>query len=102
MCCLLHYLLIVVCLLAEMDPGDMLFVPSYWWHEVVSTPGTIQNFNLEGTLADSYVHLNVAINHWFDPLFLKEYPCAVCRKYPNKKYGYALLDLVTGTSTPHN
>lgn len=78
----------------EVGAGDMIFVPSFWWHEVASAPGpTRRTFPPDsGDNHDAHMHLNVAINHWFDPLFLKEYPCASCRKYVNKKYARLLIE----------
>ena len=55
-------------------PGEALFVPSYWWHEVASSPS-------EETIDD--LSLNVAINFWFQPLYSKSFPCASCRKKLN-------------------
>eukprot|EP01041_Mallomonas_annulata_P007663 gene7664-15684_t len=83
-------------------PGQVLFVPSYWWHEVQSSPGTprpipspspsagsTKEYNKRprtrrtGTMSQS---LNVALNMWYEPLFEKEFPCAHCRKRFNGKY----------------
>ena len=60
--------------------GDALFVPSFWWHEVVSTPGPSQTFQ------EKKIRLNAAINYWFEPLYTKEFPCAECSKHLNMKY----------------
>mmetsp|Transcript_4310 Transcript_4310/g.7338 ORF Transcript_4310/g.7338 Transcript_4310/m.7338 type:complete len:84 (+) Transcript_4310:1749-2000(+) len=79
----------------------MLFVPSFWWHEVTSSPGLKQNTKNDAAAAGDYIHLNVAINHWFDPLYLKEYPCATCRKYPNKNYGNFLLNNSKSSYSEH-
>ena len=68
----------------------MIYVPSFWWHEVTSTPGPRRR---DGSVADGeFIQLNAAINRWFDPLYLKEFPCATCAKYVNKKYTDMLYD----------
>lgn len=94
----------------------MIFVPSFWWHEVKSSPGPVRKAvgdmditadtvddgigNCEeggddsNVSAPSCVQLNIAVNLWFDPLYLKEFPCASCKKYVNKRYGGMLLDHV--------
>jgi peptidyl-lysine (3S)-dioxygenase / protease len=78
------------------EAGDVVFVPSFWWHEVASAPGPVRRAAAADTAGEEEegggVQLNVAINYWFDPLFLKEYPCATCKKYVNKKYGSMLLE----------
>ena len=93
----------------------MLFVPSFWWHEVASSPGPVRHHVTEKgdrspsspaesgqycdkSEADDTVQLNVAVNYWFDPLFLKEYPCATCKKYVNKKYASILLEKYGGVT----
>ncbi|CAM9422558.1 unnamed protein product [Ectocarpus fasciculatus] len=58
----------------EVGPGEALFVPSYWWHEVASQPS-------EEAIHD--ISLNLAINFWFEPLYSKSFPCASCRKKLN-------------------
>ena len=67
--------------------GDALFVPSFWWHEVYSSPGPSQSYR------GDYIQLNAAINYWFEPLYTKEFPCAKCSKHLNKKYGIKLNHL---------
>ena len=41
----------IVC---EVTPGDILFVPSFWWHEVYSSPDVDDGWNL-------------AVNWWYHP-----------------------------------
>lgn len=48
-----------------LHPGDMLYLPSSWFHEVSSFPDTSSDTNL------SNVHL--AINYWFAPPNTKSY-----------------------------
>ena len=36
----------------HLEPGDMLFLPSYWWHEVYSRPDTAKGWNM-------------AVNWWY-------------------------------------
>ena len=53
--------------------GEMLYLPSYWWHEVQSFP-------------DLDEFLNIAVNFWYEPFFAKEFPCADCPFEINPKY----------------
>ena len=62
----------------EVHEGDVLFLPSYFWHEVESTVLT-KGSNI------AYDH-HVAMNLWMWPLFDKEtFPCHDCGKRFNKK-----------------
>uniref|UniRef100_A0A5S6QMQ3 JmjC domain-containing protein n=1 Tax=Trichuris muris TaxID=70415 RepID=A0A5S6QMQ3_TRIMR len=47
------------------EAGDVLYIPSYWWHEVQSFPDVEENRNL-------------AVNFWYSPFWHKEFPCADC------------------------
>jgi len=58
-------------------PGEILFLPSYWWHEVASVP-------------DEF-HRNIAVNYWYTPFYDKEFPCKNCRLFVNPHY-YNLKD----------
>jgi peptidyl-lysine (3S)-dioxygenase / protease len=50
-------------------PGDALFLPAHWWHEVTSSPDP----------RPPWLHpRNVAINYWYAPVWTKPYPCATC------------------------
>jgi len=40
--------------ICEVAPGDLLFVPSFWWHEVYSSPDVDDGWNL-------------AVNWWYHP-----------------------------------
>mmetsp|Transcript_26049 Transcript_26049/g.56630 ORF Transcript_26049/g.56630 Transcript_26049/m.56630 type:complete len:536 (-) Transcript_26049:1237-2844(-) len=66
--------------------GDFLYLPSFWWHHVVSEPGT---------QADDEHPLNLALNYWFSPLFTKEFPCQNCKLKLNPKYLDTLVDMST-------
>lgn len=68
----------------EVHQGEALFLPSYFWHEVASTPGPPMAFPRSGPL--EYIQMNVAVNFWYPPLFSKEFPCATCRKEFNTEY----------------
>ncbi|XP_006818312.2 bifunctional peptidase and (3S)-lysyl hydroxylase Jmjd7-like [Saccoglossus kowalevskii] len=59
------------------DEGDILFMPSFWWHEVQSYPS-------------STTHRNVAINFWYEPFFTKEFPCPTCPLDVNPIYAHLL------------
>ena len=58
----------------RVEANEALFVPSFWWHEVASTPGQER---LGG------MPYNFAVNVWWAPLFDKEFPCPSCPKSPN-------------------
>ena len=62
----------------EVGPGEALFVPSFWWHEVYSRPST--------KAAADRSRLNIAVNFWYPPLYNKEFPCASCKKNFNSDY----------------
>jgi len=49
------------------NEGDVIYVPSFWWHEVKSQP------SLESP------RVNLAVNHWFQPFYLKSFPCKRCK-----------------------
>ena len=54
-------------------PGDALFMPSFFWHEV-------------DTEADERTGTSLAVNAWFKPIFDKDFPCASCRPYASRTY----------------
>lgn len=56
----------------DVQPGEALFLPSFHWHEVRSSPDD------QGR--------NTAVNMWFDPFWTKEFPCADCRMELNPLY----------------
>ena len=70
--------------------GEALYVPSFFWHEVESEPGLSKRERGYDTdnLYSNYLDakLTVAVNYWFEPLYKKEFPCSVCRKYRNIAY----------------
>lgn len=67
----------------RVDSGSMLFVPSYYWHEVISETGS-DGVNTQPDEDDGMrVHFNAAINFWYPPLFHKLFPCALCEKSLN-------------------
>ncbi|WAR02933.1 JMJD7-like protein [Mya arenaria] len=59
------------------DEGDVLFMPAFWWHEVQSFPSQQQRRNL-------------AVNFWYDPFLVKEFPCQECQLDINSKYRHLL------------
>jgi len=67
----------------EIRRGDVLYLPSFWWHEVRSKP-------------DAF-HRNIAVNYWYTPVLDKEFPCAGCRLYVNPRYYDELSRLQAGT-----
>ncbi|XP_023931467.1 jmjC domain-containing protein 7 [Lingula anatina] len=59
------------------NEGEVLFMPAYWWHEVMSSPGQQD-------------HRNLAVNFWYEPFFTKEFPCAECSLDVNPFYHHLL------------
>lgn len=83
--------------------GEAIFVPSYFWHEVSSSPGQEQKYNGNSAFNDNdplpkkfdRIAMNVAINYWFSPLYKKEFPCKSCRKKFNyEEYSSIIRDWV--------
>ncbi|EDV23297.1 uncharacterized protein TRIADDRAFT_58435 [Trichoplax adhaerens] len=52
----------------EISPGDALFMPAFWWHEVQSFP-------------DKKEKRNLAVNFWYEPFFTREFPCPTSKAY---------------------
>ncbi|XP_029195651.2 bifunctional peptidase and (3S)-lysyl hydroxylase JMJD7-like [Acropora millepora] len=59
------------------NEGDVLFMPSFWWHEVQSYPSENEPRNL-------------AVNFWYEPFLTKEFPCATCKMEINDYYRHML------------
>ena len=82
--------------------GEMFFVPSFWWHEVQSSPGDLVNATTTiDTGLDDHRHMqyNAAINMWYTPLFDKNFPCPLCKKFLNLgAYQHELETLLQFTS----
>jgi peptidyl-lysine (3S)-dioxygenase / protease len=69
------------------EQGDALFVPSFWWHEVTSSPSqTNYTINLQDGQRILELPLNMAVNYWFSPLYDKGFPCRTCLKSFNNLY----------------
>ena len=61
----------------------MLFVPSWWWHQVDTSAEP------EQVEPDSGLELagwSAAFNFWFEPLYVKGYACASCELQRNPAY----------------
>jgi jumonji domain-containing protein 7 len=70
--------------------GDAIYLPSFYWHEVISKPGKPMPFSS----SSHDVRMNAALNYWFDPVFEKEFPCSSCRKKINyESYSIKLKQL---------
>lgn len=96
--------------------GEAIFVPSFYWHEVTSTPSNPTSFHhhpdegngrtLVGSEAEEtkstsqQIAFNLAVNHWFTPLFNKEFPCSQCRKQFNTAYRDVLESYIAATLWP--
>jgi jumonji domain-containing protein 7 len=82
----------------EVRPGEALYVPSFWWHEVASRPSAAardpQTHTQTHTHTQLQLQLNLAVNFWFAPVFAKSFPCARCRKRLDAaRYGDILRDM---------
>lgn len=81
-------------------PGDALFMPAFWWHEVQSRPDPVQQRNLAVNFWWVTLCLVVTVyrsvfdsSDRYEPVFTKEFPCAECRLEFNKFYRRMLEDL---------
>ena len=100
--------------------GQAIFVPSFYWHEVTSSPSKPIQFSSPNITIDDHHHqcdsdsncdsieedleisYNLAVNHWFAPLYDKEFPCATCRKKLNPAYRQQLETLFNNKILLHN
>jgi len=48
----------------DLHPGEVLYLPAFWWHEVETFPDESG--------------LSIGVNHWYHPYLNKDYPCPVC------------------------
>ena len=64
----------------DVYPGDAIYVPAYYWHEVISYPYPTNHSSLSG------LDVNFAINYWHAPLAIKEFPCPTCNRSLNPIY----------------
>ncbi len=69
----------------KVEEGQALFVPSFWYHEVSSSPSETQHRINTGE-SNIELPLNLAVNYWFAPLYDKEFPCPTCTKKFNREY----------------
>ena len=59
---------------------DALFIPSWWWHAVDTTPEPAQDPEEEGQAGVGVGAWSAALNLWFEPFYVKSYGCAVCER----------------------
>jgi len=63
--------------------GEVLYLPSFWWHEVASVPDQLKR--------------NIAVNYWFTPFLNKEFPCSSCRLFVSPEYNNLFEELKLAT-----
>lgn len=56
------------------QPGQALYLPGYWWHEVQSGVGG----RLHSVPDDAEIPANIAVNWWYTPAYSRAFPCAAC------------------------
>ena len=61
------------------NPGDVLYLPSFWWHEVQSTPDEREE-----------IQRNIAVNFWYKPFLEKSFPCEKCPLKVSDHYYHSL------------
>jgi len=61
-----------VSMTCTIEAGDVLYLPSFWWHEVKSSPDKFKR--------------NIAVNYWYKPFLDKAFPCDSCRLFVNPFY----------------
>ncbi|OQR87611.1 phospholipase A2, group IVB [Achlya hypogyna] len=61
----------------KIHQGDALYLPSFWWHEVRSSPAEDDP-------------RNVAVNFWYTPVYTKDFPCSTCPLQYNPDYLHLL------------
>lgn len=71
----------------SIGPGEVLYLPSFWWHEVISYPD-----------ADGR---NIALNYWYEPLYTKPFPCPDCKLRLNEVYANELATSLLGWPLNH-
>lgn len=63
------------------ESGDVLYLPSFYWHEVQSKPNQFGR--------------NIAVNYWFEPFITKEFPCEDCPMSVNNHYNWLFEEFQT-------
>ena len=58
--------------------GDMLYVPSWWWHQVDTEPSSSPLTTTTATQQSDDSGWSAALNFWFEPYFVKPFGCAAC------------------------
>lgn len=67
----------------KLEQGDMIFVPSWWWHQVdTTTEPELSSTSTPGPTVD----WSAAVNFWFEPYFVKPYGCGTCELQENPKH----------------
>jgi peptidyl-lysine (3S)-dioxygenase / protease len=70
----------------KIRPGNCLFLPAFWWHEVESTVedgfASIHEHGKANTGDDSLV---LAVNFWYEPFIKKHFPCPTCRMHADEQ-----------------
>jgi hypothetical protein len=67
----------------DLEKGDMIFVPSWWWHQVETAT---ESEPMSTSEPGPTVEWSAAVNFWFEPYFVKTYGCATCRLQENPQH----------------
>ena len=82
--------------------GETLYIPSWWWHEVASTPAAANAMPTahasDGDVADAATH--VSLNFWWSPAWTKPFPCAACELRLNVDDAAPVEEALTGYASP--
>lgn len=70
----------------ELQPGEMLFLPAWWWHQVKTTPAEATEGEAGDGVAAAELPWSAAVNWWFHPLRSKPMACATCELRPNLEH----------------
>jgi len=70
---------------ADAGAGEAIFLPAFWWHEVLSEPKQQATSSDDGNLEH-----NLAVNFWYKPLVRRNFPCRDCSWELDLRYSKAV------------